>query len=116
MEYFLFNKSCEGSEEDIQAFEKHIFNEFYKPYFLSGIKKYIERGDSFFIEKIEVFILNCIPESGFILNETSVGFTFGFSKEQCLERLMDMDDLFAKELFFEGNFVSNLKYRDSYNK
>jgi len=62
---------------------------------LSGVKKYIERGDIFQIEDLEMFILNSLPENGFITNETNVIFKFGLNKEKCLEKIHNADNKFA---------------------
>jgi hypothetical protein len=72
--------------------------EYFKPYFLSGIKKYVERGDVFVIEDIEMFILNSYPENGFICNETNVMFKLGLNKEKCLEKINEADNKYAFSL------------------
>ena len=72
--------------------------EYYKPYFLSGNKKYIERGDIFAIEYLEMFILNSYPENGFISGETNIMLKLGLNKEKCLEKINNADNRFAYSL------------------
>ena len=72
--------------------------EYFRPYFLSGVKKYVERGDIFQIEDLEMFILNSYPENGFITCETGVMFKLGLNKEKCLEKINSADDKYATSL------------------
>ncbi len=79
-------------------YEDYILKEYFRPYFLSGVKKYIERGDVFAIEDLEMFVLNSYPENGFISNETHVMFKLGMNKEKCLEKINNADDKYAFSL------------------
>lgn len=79
-------------------YEDYILKEYFRPYFLSGVKKYVERGDIFQIEDLEMFILNSYPENGFITGETGVMFKLGLNKEKCLEKINNADDKYANSL------------------
>lgn len=72
--------------------------EYFNPYFLSGEKKYIERGDYFEVDELQMFILNCEPEHGFISSETLIKFKFGLDKEKCLERINRADSEYAMNM------------------
>jgi hypothetical protein len=79
-------------------YEDYIYKEYFSPYFLSGIKKYIERGDILNIEDLEIFILNSTPEQGFITQDTHVIFKFGLTRERCLEKINAADNKYAISL------------------
>lgn len=83
---------------DKKIYEDYITQEYFKPFFLSGIRKYIELGDSIKIEDSEFFVLNSIPEHGYISIETIVRFKFGISKTKCLEKINKADNRLALNL------------------
>ena len=64
-----------------------IVERYYKPYFLSGIKKYIERSDIIKLYDIKLFVLKCNPENGFINNNTKYIFKFGKTEQQLINKL-----------------------------
>lgn len=72
--------------------------EYYRPYFLSGTKKYVERGDVFVVEDVEMFVLNSWPDNGFIGLQTNAHLKFGLSKQQCLNKIHSADDRFTTDL------------------
>ncbi len=81
--------------------------EYFKPHFLSGVKKYIERGDTFPIENLEMFVLNCVPENGFVNNNTNVIFKFGLAKEECLQKILNDDNKFVQNLVQKEDEADN---------
>ena len=97
-----------------KGYENYIAQEYFNPYFLSGIKKYIERGDSITIENIEFFVLNSHPDSGFISPETKACFKLGITKERCLEKIKKADNQLALGLmnFNNTRSASPLRNRD----
>lgn len=97
-----------------KGYENYIAQEYFNPYFLSGIKKYIERGDSIIIENIEFFVLNSHPDSGFISPETKAFFKIGISKERCLDKIKKADNQLALGLmnFNNTRSASPLRMRD----
>ena len=86
-----------------RGYENYIIQEYFNPYFLSGIKKYIERGDSVKIEDIEFFVLNSHPDSGYISQDTLTSFKLGISKEKCLEKIKKADNQLALGLMSLNN-------------
>jgi len=86
-----------GFEED-SVFQNYVHQQIYKPYFLSGVAKYIERGEMFKIEGIEFCILNCNPEEGFVTKDTQVNLLFGMSTDKCLEKIKNADLKYAMQL------------------
>ena len=62
----------------------------------------MERGDIFKVDNLEMFILNCNPEQGFISNETFIKYKFGLDREKCLEKIGKFDNEYA-------HFVSNFE-------
>ena len=84
-----------------------IIERFYKPYFLSGIKKYIERGDIIKIGEIKLFVLKCNPENGFISKNTKNIFKFGKSEEELKERLNNDIEFERHRVIRNNNFDNN---------
>ena len=64
-----------------------LIERYYKPYFLSGMHKYVERGDTITIGDLEIFVLKCSPKSGYVINSTKCILKYGKTKEQCIERI-----------------------------
>lgn len=83
---------------DEKVLQKYIHNQYYKPYFLSGVKRYIEKGEVIKIDDIEFFILNAFPEEGFILPETQIYYKYNLTKEKCLEKINESDMKYALQL------------------
>ena len=69
---------------------KMIFNNFIKPYFYYGNKRYIERGDSIKIGKIDIFILSARPHNGFVQEDTTkINIKYNYTLEQSQNELND---------------------------
>ena len=64
-----------------------IIEKYYKPYFLSGNQKYIERGDIIKIGDIKLFILKSNPVNGFVNSNTKTSFKFGKTENQLKDKL-----------------------------
>ncbi len=90
--------SREEEIKDQNEYKEYIIKEYFNPFFLSGNRKYIERGDQFFIENLELFVLNSYPEQGYINKESNVSFSFGLTKEECLDKIDLADSQFAISL------------------
>lgn len=90
-------------------FHSYIQSQYINPYFLSGVKKYIERGDVINIENMEFFVLNCLPENGFVNNETIFQVKVGLTKERCLEKIRNADTRYAMSLLERENSMSFLE-------
>lgn len=86
-----------GFEEE-KLFQEYVHQQIYKPYFLSGVTRFVERGDIIKVEEIEFCILNCIPEEGFISKDTQLSLLFGMSTEKCLEKIKNADMKYALQL------------------
>ena len=88
---------------DKKGYENYIIHEYFNPYFLSGNKKYIERGDNIQVEDLEFFILNCTPEYGYISHDTITSFKIGITKQRCLDKIKKSDNQLAMGLLSFGN-------------
>lgn len=103
-----------STSNERRNFEDYILQEYFKPYFLSGVKRYIERGDCFQIEDLEMFVLNSFPINGFISTDTNVLFKFGLNKEKCLEKIHHADNKYAFSLMnLEENNVLGIEENNS---
>ncbi len=97
----IINIAVLTREEEIKdqnEYKDYIIKEYFNPFFLSGNRKYIERGDQFNIENLELFVLNSYPEQGYINKESHVTFSFGLTKEECLDKIVLADSQFAISL------------------
>lgn len=72
--------------------------QYFNPYFLSGVRKYVERGDVFKVDDLEMFVLNSYPDHGFISADSHVLFKFGLNKEKCLEKINHADNEYAMSI------------------
>ena len=80
----------ENTELNNKKNNKTIFNNFIRPYFYNGNKKYIERGDVLKIGKLEIFILKAKPSTGFVVEDaTKITMKYGYILEQCQNELND---------------------------
>ncbi len=80
------------------------------------MKKYVERGDVFEIEDLEIFVLNSFPDHGFINKDTIVEFKFGLSKQVCLDRIHQADNQYASTLFaLEDRYSRSLLNNEGVN-
>lgn len=78
--------------------EEYIHDQFFGPYFTSGVQRYVERGEFLRIENLEFFVLSCVPDEGYITQETKVTYKFGLSKDRCLEKIQRYDSRLAQSL------------------
>ena len=69
---------------------KIIFNNFIKPFFYYGNKRYIERGDTIKIGKLNIFILKANPTTGFVKEDiTKINIKYNYTLEQSQNELND---------------------------
>ena len=103
------NHQEENSFNEEKTFQEYVHNSIFKPYFLSGVSRYIERGESIKIDEFDLFVLNCSPENGFVTCETRVKLIFGLSYENCLEKIQEADIKYVTNL----NSISSISSIDS---
>lgn len=84
--------------EDEKNYQTFIHQQLFKPYFLSGLKRYVERGDILNVDGFEFCILQCQPDEGFITSDTQVYYKYNLSKEKCLEKIENSDMKYALQL------------------
>lgn len=88
----------ERNFEEEKNYQTFIHQQLFKPYFLSGLKRYVERGDIFNVDNFEFCILQSQPEDGFITTDTQVYYKYNLSKEKCLEKIENSDMKYALQL------------------
>ena len=82
----LYNE--ENSELNNKKNNKTIFNNFIRPFFFNGSKRYIERGDVIKIGKLEIFILKAKPSTGFVVEDsTKITMKYDYTLEQSQNEL-----------------------------
>ena len=78
----------ENKELSDKKNSKIIFNNFIKPFFYYGNKRYIERGDTIKIGKLDIFILKANPSTGFMQEEiTKINIKYNYNLEQSQNEL-----------------------------
>jgi hypothetical protein len=80
-----------------------ILERYYKPYFLSGMQKYIERGDIISFGDIKFFVLKSHPENGFINSNTKTIFKYGKTEEQLINRLNNDREIERERILLRRN-------------
>ena len=80
-----------------------IIERFYKPNFLSGMQKYIERGDIISFGDIKFFVLKSHPENGFINSNTKTIFKYGKTEEQLINRLNNDREIERERILLRRN-------------
>ena len=67
---------------------KLILNNFIRPFFYYGNKRYIERGDTIKIGKLNIFILNSTPHTGFVQEDiTKIIIKYNYTLERSQDEL-----------------------------
>ena len=67
---------------------KLILNNFIRPYFYYGNKRYIERGDTIKIGRLNIFILNSTPHTGFVQEDmTKINIKYNYTLERSQDEL-----------------------------
>ena len=81
-------KNEEKSELSDKKNNKIIFNNFIRPYFYYGNKRYIERGDIIKIGQLDIFILKANPSTGFVQEDfTKINVKYNYTLEQSQNEL-----------------------------
>ena len=107
------------NEENIELNDKKnnkaILNNFIRPFFYNGNKKYIERGDVLKIGKLEIFILKAKPSTGFVVEDfTKITMKYDYTLEQCQNELNEQIEIESlqrrQERYFsnENNVTNNI--------
>ena len=87
---------------------KIIFNNFIKPFFYNGSKKYIERGDVLDIGKMKIFILKAKPSTGFVEEDyTKITLKFNYTLERSQNELNEQIEKESLENRLDRRFSNN---------
>ena len=106
----------DNSELNNKKNNKIIFNNFIRPFFYNGNKRYIERGDIIDIGKLKIFILKSKPSTGFVVEDiTKISLKFNYTLERSQNELNEQIEI---ESFFpnlENNNINNMIINTSTN-
>ena len=92
---------------------KIIFNNFIKPFFYCGNKRYIERGDTIKIGKLNIFILKSNPHTGFVKEDiTKINIKYDYTLEQSQNELNE--EIERESL--ENHEIRNINNNNSSNE
>ena len=98
----------ENNELNNKKNNKAIMNNFIKPFFFNGNKKYIERGDVFNIGKLKIFILKAKPSTGFVAEDiTKITLKFNYTLEQSQNELNEQIEKESLENREDDRYISN---------
>ena len=87
---------------------KIIYNNFIKPFFYNGSRKYIERGDVLDIGKMKIFILKAKPSTGFVEEDyTKISLKFNYTLEQSQNELNEQIEKESLENRHERHYSNN---------
>jgi hypothetical protein len=105
----------ENHEFNNKKNNKIIFNNFIRPYFFNGNKKYIERGDIIDIGKLKIFILKSKPSTGFVVEDlTKISLKFNYTLEQSQNELNEQIENESLENR-QSDFFPNLEQNNTNN-
>ena len=64
---------------DIDELERALLNKMIKPYF-KGVKRYVKKGSSSFIDEMELCVHSCTPSFGVVSDRTTISHSLYKSK------------------------------------
>ena len=107
-----YTSKLEQSHLAKERVEEYVKKQYIHPYFFSGIKKYIERGDLFSIESLGFFVVNSCPDHGFITSNTVFSFKLGLTQEECLIQMENSDNLYLGNMVRGSNSNLDSNFED----
>jgi len=69
---------------DIEELEKALLYKIVKPYF-KGVKRYVKKGASVFIDEIEFVVHSCTPSFGVIMDNNMISHSLYKSKSNFID-------------------------------
>mmetsp|Transcript_5890 Transcript_5890/g.5310 ORF Transcript_5890/g.5310 Transcript_5890/m.5310 type:complete len:105 (+) Transcript_5890:1240-1554(+) len=71
----------ERLHERKEYYLKKLSDKYVNPYFLSGIMRFVEKGETLIIRKQQFFVNDCNPKYGIVDDKTIIEIEEGFSEE-----------------------------------
>ena len=91
-------KTCKEINENFTEYENLISQKYLDVYFHSGLSRFVEKGETIFIENIEFFVNDCRPKNGYVDDRTRIEIQTGFTQENFKRKQIQADKNFAKKL------------------
>jgi len=91
-------KTCKEVNENFGDYEKLIGKKYLEVYFHSGLSRFVEKGETIFIENLEFFVNDCKPKIGYVDERTRIEIQTGFTQENFKRKQIQADKNFAKRL------------------
>jgi hypothetical protein len=91
-------RTCKEVNENFAEYESLIRGKYLDVYFHSGLSRFVEKGETIFIENLEFFVNDCRPKNGYVDDRTNVEIQTGFTQENFKRKQIQADKNFAKRL------------------
>lgn len=91
-------KICKEVNENFAEYEHCIRQQYLDIYFNSGLSRFVEKGETIFIENIEFFVNDCRPKCGYVDDRTHIEIQTGFTQENFKRKQIQADKNFARRL------------------
>ena len=78
--------------------EGYIRNNFLDNYFAAGFTRFVEKGETIFVDKMEFFVNDCKPKCGYVNRDTNFELQTGFTKDNFQKKQIQADKSFAERL------------------
>ena len=91
-------RTCKEVNENFDDYEKLIRKRYLDIYFNSGLSRFVEKGETIFIENLEFFVNDCRPKNGYVDYHTRLEIQTGFTQENFKRKQIQADKNFAKRL------------------
>lgn len=91
-------RTCKEVNENFVEYEKYIRHQYLDIYFHSGLSRFVEKGETIFIENLEFFVNDCRPKNGYVDDRTHIEIQTGFTQENFKRKQIQADKNFARRL------------------
>jgi len=91
-------KTCKEVNENFTEYEQYIRRQYLDMYFQSGLSRFVEKGETIFIENLEFFVNDCRPKNGYVDDRTHIEVQTGFTQENFKRKQIQADKNFARRL------------------
>lgn len=91
-------KTCKKVNQNFAEYENYMRQYYLNIYFHSGLLRFVEKGETIFMENLEFFVNDCRPKNGYVDEKTHIEIQTGFTKENFKKKQIQADKNFAKRL------------------
>mmetsp|Transcript_22985 Transcript_22985/g.17421 ORF Transcript_22985/g.17421 Transcript_22985/m.17421 type:complete len:122 (+) Transcript_22985:1136-1501(+) len=81
--------------EKKEYYWKKLEDRYVNPFFLSGIFRYVEKGETLIVRRQQFFVNDCTPKAGIVSDKTIIEIEEGFSEEVFRQKQVLADEKLA---------------------